>query len=250
MIYTLNLLQAFLVVSVLILISFLIGTKLRNRFLPVDAKQSTFYIEGILLSLLISFTFSVAAGKYDKRRSVFNDEINAISTAMHRIKLYPDSVYLDLRPLMANYLETRIAYYTAGTDQDSIDMILVNGQNLADQIFDIIDRAAANSAILAATQQMVPAANQMFDLASSREIYRLSRVPVSVINLLVVLSMVVSFLNGLNQEKNRPNWISASGYTLLIAMSFTLILDLGENRSGYINLDTEQKTMIALRNQF
>lgn len=198
-----------------------IGYQVRNRFLPVDAKQSTFYIEGILLSLLISFTFSVAAGKYDKRRSVFNDEINAISTAMHRIKLYPDSAYLELRPLMANYLETRIAYYEAGTDQDSIDIILSKGNSIADQIFNIIDREAAKPGILAATQQMVPAANQMFDLASSREIYRLSRVPESVIKLLIVLSMVVSFLNGLNQEKNRPNWISAIGYTLLIALSFT-----------------------------
>jgi len=250
MIYNSSLLQAFLVVSCLILISFWIGTQIRNRFLPVEAKKSTFFIEGILLSLLISFTFSVAAGKYDKRRSVFTDEINAISTAMYRIKLYPDTIYRELRPLLANYLETRIAYYEVGSDQDSIDIILAKGRTLADQLFAIIDREASNPANLAFTHQMVPAANQMFDLASSREIYRLSRVPLSVINLLIVLSMVVSLLNGVNQEKNGPNWISAIGYTLLIAMSFTLILDLSENRSGRINLDTEQKALIALRQQF
>jgi len=115
------------------------------------------------------------------------------------------------------------------------------GLSLADNIFNIIKREASKPEHLVYTQQMVPAANQMLDLASSREIYRQARVPVSVIQLLAFLSMVVSFINGVNQDKNKTNWIAASGYTLLITFSFILILDLADNRNGRINLDTEQR---------
>jgi predicted benzoate:H+ symporter BenE len=150
---------------------------------------------------------------------------------------------------MSQYLQNRISYYEAGHDQVRIDSIMTAGLGLADRIFAIIKRESAKPENLVYTQQMVPAANLMFDLASSREIYRLAKVPVSVIQLLVFLSMVVSFINGVNQDKGRPNWIAAAGYTLLITFSFILILDMVDNRSGRINLDTEQKTLKALTSQ-
>jgi hypothetical protein len=72
----------------------------------------------------------------------------------------------------------------------------------------------------------------------------------AVIRLLVVLSMIVAFLLGNNQEKGRISWPSGFGYTLLIAMSFALIIDYGHNRTGNINLDKEQQKMIQLRELF
>jgi len=106
MIYKIGLLPAFFYLSFLILLTFWLGTLVRKKLMADDNQKSTFFVEATLLAFLISFTFSVAAGKYDQRREVFNDEINAISTAIYRIKLYPDSVYADLKPLMNQYFST------------------------------------------------------------------------------------------------------------------------------------------------
>jgi len=207
-------------------------------------------VEGTLLSLLIGFTFSLAAGKYDKRRSTFTDEINTISTTIYRSHLYPDSIANKFTLLLKPYLENRISYYQVGSSQLRIDSVLRQGQLIAGQLFEVAAVQSRNPANLASSQQMVPALNDMFDAVTTREIFRLSKVPISVIRLLLVLSFVVSILNGYNQDREHPNWVSAWGYTLLISLSFALILDYGSNRGGKINLDNEQKALIALRQQF
>lgn len=248
MIYQLPILPAFLLICLLLLGAYWVGTKFRARIPGATKKRPTFFVEGSLLSLLIGLTFSLSASKYDRRRADFNHEINAISTTIYRVRMHPDStVRVRMNASLSAYLENRIAYYAVGSDQDKIDSVLSAGDVLATEIFEQIAVESRDPGKLAFTQQMVPAVNTMFDAAGTREIFRTARIPWSVINLLVFLSMVVAFLNGTKQEQERIKWIPALGYTILIAMSFALIIDLGHNRSGRINLDREQLKMIALR---
>jgi hypothetical protein len=251
MIYQLPILPAFLLISMLLMGAYWVGTTFSTRFPESNKKRPTFFVEGSLLSLLIGLTFSLSASKYDRRRADFNDEINAISTTIYRVRMHPDiAVRERLNTSLSAYLENRIAYYEVGSDQDRIDSVLSAGDALAVELFDLVATASLDAGKLAFTQQMVPALNAMFDASGTREIFRTARIPSSVINLLVFLSMVVAFLNGSKQEQGRIRWIPALGYTILIAMSFGLIIDLGHNRSGRIHLDREQQRMIQLREMF
>src|SRR5689334_17817092 len=44
-----------------------------------------------LLALLIGFTFSGAAGRFDHRRELVGEEANSVSTAWERIEVLPES---------------------------------------------------------------------------------------------------------------------------------------------------------------
>src|ERR1700712_1365660 len=79
--------------------------------------------EGSLLgltALLLSFTFSMAATKYELRRQHLISEITDIETTILRSDMYADSVRKLIRADLKSYLEKRIDYYEVGDKEDLI----------------------------------------------------------------------------------------------------------------------------------
>src|SRR3954466_11724822 len=64
-----------------------------------------------LCGLLIAFTLTGAASRYDERRMLIADEANEIGTAYLRIDLLPDSSQPELRQLFYDYVESRLEVY-------------------------------------------------------------------------------------------------------------------------------------------
>jgi hypothetical protein len=69
-----------------------------------------------LLGLLIAFTFSGAASRFEDRRNLINTETNAIGTAYLRIDLLPGDAQPELRELFRRYLDTRVMTYRDAAD--------------------------------------------------------------------------------------------------------------------------------------
>ena len=67
-----------------------------------------------LLGLLIAFTFSGAAGRFEDRRHLITDEANAIGTAYLRIDLLPTDAQPAMRALFRRYAEVRATAYQIG----------------------------------------------------------------------------------------------------------------------------------------
>ena len=63
------------------------------------------------MGLLIAFTFSGAAGRFDDRRHLVTQEANAIGTAWLRIDLVPAEAQAKLRDLFRRYLDSRLETY-------------------------------------------------------------------------------------------------------------------------------------------
>jgi hypothetical protein len=63
-----------------------------------------------LLTLLIGFSFSMAAGRYDQRKSLEEEEANAIGTEYVRADLIPAHT-AEIQSLLKQYLAIRIEFY-------------------------------------------------------------------------------------------------------------------------------------------
>ena len=61
-----------------------------------------------LLALLLAFTFGLAASRFETRRQVFLDEVNAIGTAYLRAALLPETDRMDARKLLREYVDGSI----------------------------------------------------------------------------------------------------------------------------------------------
>ena len=88
-----------------------------------------------LLSLLLAFTFNQSASHYDVRRDLLVGESNDIGTALFRSALYPDSLKFAFRNDFKDYVNARIAYYEAGTDEERILATLQQASDISTRIW-------------------------------------------------------------------------------------------------------------------
>src|SRR5262249_39291694 len=85
-------------------------------------------IEGMgfaLLGLLVAFTFSGAASRFDSRRQLIVEEANAIGTAYLRLDLLPAGVQPSMRTLFRQYVDSRLNVYRYLPDLQAVDAELV-----------------------------------------------------------------------------------------------------------------------------
>src|SRR5262245_31804624 len=86
----------------------------RLRDADIDSAAGLGAVDGAvfgLMGLLIAFTFTGAAARFDHRRDLIVEEANAIGTAWLRLDLLQPEARDDLRVLMREYVDARIATY-------------------------------------------------------------------------------------------------------------------------------------------
>lgn len=224
------------------MISFYAGAWLKQKISRKESetKEVTIFIESTLLSLLLGFAYNTAANKSYARKELVITELNSISTSLSRAKLYPDSIRNRLIKDIKNYAISRSEYYNAGNDEEKIALKLAAGDSIANVLLDIVSIHAKDPSNLTYTMQMMPAINTMVDIASTREFQRTSRIPLESIKMLLLVSLLVSFLIGTNGKLDKVHFFGALGFSLIISMTIYLIFDLDTTREGYITLDKEE----------
>src|SRR5215472_12637092 len=86
------------------------GWLLRSRRAATDGVPNWWQIGGIslnLLSLLLAFTVSMAAGRFEERRNLVVAEANAISTSYLRAQLFSEPGRSRLGALLSQYARER-----------------------------------------------------------------------------------------------------------------------------------------------
>src|SRR5262245_44178355 len=112
--YALSVLVYTLSLSLGMLLLFEIGRRIglrRRAKTTAGAVAGSGVIEGAvfaLFGLLVAFTFSGAAARFDTRRQLIVEETNAIGTAYLRLDLLPVDAQLTLRERFRQYLAARL----------------------------------------------------------------------------------------------------------------------------------------------
>ena len=73
-----------------------------------------------LLAFLLAFTFSLAASRFEARRQTLLDETNAIGTTFLRAKMLPDPQGTQIRQLLREYVDVRLAAVQEGKIESGI----------------------------------------------------------------------------------------------------------------------------------
>ncbi len=209
--------------------------------------------EGSLLgltALLLSFTFGMASTKYELRRQHLVTETNEIGKTILRCDLYPDSIRNLLRADLKNYLETRISYFEVGDDEERTDFLLVQADSISKIIWKRVTDLSHNRDYWIATEQMVPSLNAMIDIVVTREAARKAMVPRMILVVLSILILVSAFLSGYGSKNLERNKVLVMAFAVMTTLALYLIIDLDRPRQGFVNLDSAEKLMVDLRNDF
>jgi hypothetical protein len=198
-----------------------------------------------LLGLLIAFTFSGAASRFDQRRALIVEEANAIGTAYLRIDLVPAAAQGELRESFRRYLDARLAAYRAIPDLDKVNAELARAGRLQQEIW---TKAVAASAGSPAAVLVLPALNQMIDITTTRTMAGQTHPPVIIFALLFGLALLSALLAGHGMGlANRRNWLHTATFALALAGAVYVIIDIEYPRVGLIRVDAFDAVLVELR---
>jgi hypothetical protein len=246
------LLAAGLFVSMLLFLE--LGRRIGARRLredPAGAKAGTGAIEGAvfaLFGLLLAFTFSGAAARFDGRKQLVVEEANAIGTAYLRVDLMPLEVQPQLRDLFRAYLDSRIATYRKLPDLAAAQAELAHSVELQGQIWDRAIQATRTSGPSVVTGLVVGALNQMFDIVTTRVMAAKLHPPKILFGLLFVLGLGCSVVAGYGMaESRRRSWIHMVGFAAVTCLTVYVILDMEYPRFGLIRVDEVDEVLVQVR---
>jgi hypothetical protein len=199
-----------------------------------------------LLGLLIAFTFSGAASRFDDRRQLIIDEGNAIGTAYLRVDLLPAASQPAVRQHFRSYLDARLAVYRAVPDLAKIEREQARVGAIQSQLWSEAVAAAAGSQ--PATMLLLPALNEMFDMASTRTLAARVHPPLVIFALLGGLAMLGAFLAGFaTAGAQRQSWVHSIAFAAMLAGVVYVIVDLEFPRFGLIRVDAFDQALTDLR---
>lgn len=231
-----------------------IGRRIGERRLAEDPDGARTGLSAIvgaifaLVGLLIAFTFSGAAARFDMRRSLIVDEANAIGTAWLRIDMLSASAQPSLRDLFRQYLDARLETYRNLDDLDVARASLGKSVDLQDQIWESALTASREAEMSQAPMLLLPALNQMFDIANTRVMTTQRHPPMIIFGLLFALALAAALFAGYDMAGGRkPSLLHRVGLALTLSLSVYVILDLEYPRIGLIRLDAADQVLIDLR---
>ncbi|MEI9934968.1 MAG: hypothetical protein WDM71_08990 [Ferruginibacter sp.] len=202
-----------------------------------------------LLSLLLSFTFSMSASRYDARRTAIVTEANDISTAILDADLYPDSIRIDLRKDLEQYLDERINYYQYSDEKDIVASLLKT-QSIHLAIWKKVAGLSHDPSNIVRSYHMIPALHDIAAAAVSRDALRVARVPYTIIWLLIILVLLGSFVIGYAKKQRKNDWVMLSIYAVMTVITLFTILDLDNPHNGLITTHRTHTKMEEVRDMF
>jgi hypothetical protein len=215
-----------------------LGSFLRKkRALDEELREDFgFVLAGMLtlLALLIGFSFSMAIGRYDLRKTCEEAEANAIGTEDVRADLLPATDAANIRALLKRYLEQRVLFYFAQTDEEFQRINLQTAQ-LQNELWSAVRAPSAmqpNPVVALAVAGMNDALNSQ----SYTQAAYWNRIPTAAWALLATIAVTCSLLIGYGSRsaKAGPKLLAILPFGASVA--FMLIADLDAPRHGIMRV--------------
>jgi hypothetical protein len=189
-----------------------------------------------LLALLLGFSFSLVASRFDSRRQVIVREANAISTAYLGAELLAEPHRSELQAMLRRYVVTRIRAYDLGT------LAAADAAIRSKEIQDTLWKRE----IVAAHDERVPvvfatavarALSEVNDSSEAAVSAFENKMPASIMRLLFAIAFIATWIAGYcNGVRGKRLLLVLFVQPLLIALVITVIADMDEPFRGWLRV--------------
>ncbi len=251
-------LWSFFVICVLVtLLAIEVGLRLggrRRRLAEHEQEGPVGTVAGATLGLLafmMAFAFGVTASRFDTRKELLLDEVNAIGTAYLRAGLLQEPHRNETRRLLREYVDGRVEMARRRDSGEVTPAVLQESLARSEAIQDRLwSHAAAMAAVDRSSEidaLFISSLNEMFDLHTKRVVVSTQyRTPLVVWVVLIAVSMLamasVGFQFGLAGRRSLQS-------NLVLALTFSavmlLICDLDRPFHGWLTVS--QQPMLDLQ---
>lgn len=201
-----------------------------------------------LMGLLVAFTFSGAAARFDGRRELIVKEANAIGTAYLRLDLLPSAAQPDMREALRQYTDARLAYYRAVPEAAAMRQEEARFLGLQGRIWSGAVAATRDLSTPAPATLLLASLNDMIDITTTRQGAQWTHPSPVVFWMLGMAVLAASVLAGWGMAASgRRSWVHVLGFGLLMTATVFVILDLEFPRLGFIRVDDFDALVVQVR---
>jgi protein-S-isoprenylcysteine O-methyltransferase Ste14 len=238
-----------LVLILLVEVGYRLYARLATNAGAASGGENWWQIGGIslnLLCLLLAFTVSIAAGRFEQRRVLVVDEANAISTTYLRAQMFGEPARGRLSALISQYARERRDDSLPPADRAAVARGEAQADSLQAGIWVAARSAVHQQADSSMTTPFLQATNQMFDLAVTRQASMQIRIPGRIVLVLVTFSMITAIIVGASRASVGPRQpVVTTLVVVMIAATIGLIVDLDRPRSGRIIVPQAQLDRVS-----
>lgn len=240
---------SFLLLLAVLLLALELGRRIGTRRWREDregADKGTGAVEGAvfgLMGLLIAFVFSGTVSRFEKRQDLILREANAISTAWLRLDLLAERAAEELRGELRRYTDLRIAETRRNADTPSAEVGALQRKIWTTAV------GASRGTSEEVRELVLPALNEMFDLATARYVVVTMHSSSIVYALLLLTAVLCSLLAGYGMAGAKTrSWLHVVCFTLNLVAAIYVIIDIEFPRAGAIQVAKMDQVMVDTRN--
>ena len=191
-----------------------------------------------LLAFILAFTFSIASSRFETRKQLLLDEVNAIGTAVLRADLLPERHATESKRILKAYVDIRVAQ---GVQTNDIETAIAESEVLQRELWSHAIQLAKADLDSPIGALFVESLNNVFDLHTSRITIALKyRIPLSIwmglLSVTVLAMTAVGYQFGLS---GRKNILIATTLALSFSAVVLLIADLDRATQGALQVSQE-----------
>jgi len=187
-----------------------------------------------LLGLIISFTFSIATGRYDQRRNFEEAEANAIGTEYVRADLMPPADAAKVRALLQSYIQERLKFY-ATVDDEELQGINTRTTKLQSELWSAVAAVASKDT----SPVMALVVSGMNDVLNSQGYTQAAwwyKIPGAAWLLMLAIAIGCNLLVGFGARGGPHAQKLLPILPVLTSIAFLLIADIDTPRRGLIRV--------------
>jgi hypothetical protein len=202
-----------------------------------------------LFGLMVAFTFSGAASRFNEKRMLIAEEVNAIETAYLRLHLVPRQAQIELQELFRHYVDSRLETYHKLPNMAAAEIEMAKSKKIQEEIWtEAVASTRLPDSHPDAGKLLLPALNNMIDITTTRTMALQIHPPRIIYALLFGLGLICSLLAGYRMAAGQHrNWLHIFGFTVMTVIIVYVILDAEYPRGGLIHLETADQLLVRVR---
>ena len=202
-----------------------------------------------LFGLVMAFTFSGAASRFNEKRILIAEEANTIETAYLRLHLVSQKARPELQELFRGYVDSRLETYRKLPDMKAAAIEMARSKKLQEEIW---TKAVAATLLPNshpdAGKLLLPALNSMIDITTVRGMALQTHPPNIIYALLFSLALICSLLAGYRMAIGQHrSWLHILSFAVITVIVVYVIIDVEYPRAGLIRLQAFDQLLVNVR---
>ena len=223
------------------------GRRVGRRTAAAKEDGGTGAAEGVVFAvfgLIVAFTFSASATRFNDRRKLIVEQANALGTANLRLDALDPGDRGPIRRKMLQWVRLAQDLSSSETDVAGRAAVLAQAAQLQGDVWRMAAAGVERKQQPAIWGFVMPPINDWMDLSSTRQAQDDLGTPPMVMPTVIVLSLAASVLVGYRMSRQAGrNVLHRVAFSAILSLLMLVILDLDHPRSGLIQVRSADQSM-------